>query len=60
MQKTLCQHMVSNLFRFQRKGYREHAFCVEAALRDENMAVKVEAEHIAEGLDGDAVIVNRV
>ena len=36
-----------------RRGYAEHAFAVEAAVRDENMAVRVEAENIAEGLDGD-------
>ncbi len=41
------------LFQFQRRGYPEHAFAVEAAVRDENMAVRVEAENIAEGLDGD-------
>jgi len=41
------------LFQFQRRGYPEHPFCVEAAVRDEYMAVRVEAENIAEGLDGD-------
>ena len=41
------------LFQFQRRGYPEHPFCVKAAVRDENMAVGVEAENIAEDLDGD-------
>ncbi len=41
------------LFQFQRRGYPEHPLCEEAAVRDENMAVRVETEHIANGLDGD-------
>jgi hypothetical protein len=41
------------LFQFQRRGYPEHSFAVEAAVRDENMAVGIESESITEGLDGD-------
>ena len=38
--------------RFSITGYPEHSVCAEAAVRDEKMAVRVEAEDIAEGLDG--------
>lgn len=41
------------LFQFQRWGYAEQAFAVKAAVRDQNVAVGVETENIAEGLDGD-------
>ena len=41
------------LFQLQRRGYPEHPFCVEATVRDKNTAMRVETEHIAEGLDGD-------
>jgi len=40
-------------FQFQGRGYAEHALAVKATVCDENMAVRVEAENIAKGLDGD-------
>ena len=40
-------------FQFQRRGYPEHAFAIKAAVCDQDVAVRVKAEKIAEGLDGD-------
>jgi hypothetical protein len=37
----------------QRWRHPEHAFCVEAAVRDQDVAMRVEAKKIAEGLYGD-------
>lgn len=40
-------------FQLQRWGYAEHALAVKAAVCDQDVAMRVEAEKIAEGLDGD-------
>jgi len=40
-------------FQFPGRRYPEHAFAVKTAVRDQNMTVGVEAEEVAEGLDGD-------
>jgi hypothetical protein len=42
------------LFQLQRRGDAEHAsFSIEAAVRDEDVAVRIESEEIAEGLYGN-------
>jgi len=42
------------LFQFQGRSDAEHAsFPIEAAVRDEDVAVRIEAEKISEGLHGD-------
>jgi len=40
-------------FQLQRRGYAEHALAVKATVCGQDMAVGVEAENIAKGLDGD-------
>ena len=37
----------------QGRGHPEHAFAVKASVRDQDMAVGIEAEKVAEGLNGD-------
>ncbi len=42
------------LFQFQKRGNAEHApAAVETAIRHEDVAVGIESEKIAKGLDGD-------
>jgi hypothetical protein len=42
------------LFEFQRRRNTEHAFVsVKTAIRQEDVAVGIETESVAEGLDGD-------
>lgn len=40
-------------FQFQVRGHPEHAFAVKASVHDQNMAVGVKPEKVAEGLNGD-------
>ena len=43
-----------HLFQLQGRGDAEHALvAVETAVRHEDVAVRIESEEIAEGLDGD-------
>ena len=53
IRKTVCRNIAFSLFQLQGWGYPEHPFCVKAAVRDEYMAMEVEAEKVAEGLNGD-------
>ena len=48
------------LFQFQGRGHPEHAFAVKTAVRDQDVAVGIEAEEVAEGLDGDDGAGNRI
>ena len=49
---TLCRKIASSFF--SSRGDAEHvAIAIETAVRDENVAVVIESEEVAEGLDGD-------
>jgi len=42
------------LFKLQRRGNAEHSFCAaETAVRQENVAVGIKSEKVAEGLHGN-------
>ena len=45
--------MASSFFSSRGGGHPEHALAVKATVCDQDVAVRVEAEEIAEGLDGD-------
>ncbi len=40
-------------FQLQRRRHPEHASAVKTTIRDQNMTMGVEAQEVAEGLDGD-------
>ena len=41
------------LFQFKRRGYPEHPFCIKAAVRHEDMRVRIESEEVAKCLNSD-------
>ena len=58
--KDLMPEYGLQFFQFQRRGYPEHALAIKAAVCDQDVAVRVEAEKIAEGLDGDDCVWNGI
>jgi len=51
--KDLMPEYGLQFFQLQRRGCAEHALAVKEAVCDQDVAMGVEAEQTAEGLDGD-------